>query len=56
MFNLFKKKIVKSGLEEAERLGLISKAEFLEVKIKRAKEDLKRYLAKHKKGKRKRKR
>ena len=36
MFNIFKKKAKKLGLEKAKELSLISQEEFLELKIERA--------------------
>lgn len=45
-FNFFKKnnKTVLVDLEKAEKEGLISKEEFLELKLKRAKRELDDYL------------
>lgn len=43
MFHLFKKNIEKEGLEKALALNLITKKEFLELKIKRAEIELGEY-------------
>jgi len=51
MFKFFKKKAKKMGLEQAKELKLISEEEFLELKIERAKAELKNYLNKNKKKK-----
>ena len=51
MFNIFKKKPKKFGLERAKELNLISEEEFLVFKIERAKVELKNYLNKGKKKK-----
>lgn len=51
MFNIFKKRSKKFGLEKAKAENLISEKEFLKLKIWRADEELKNYLNRGKKKK-----
>lgn len=49
MFNFFKKKPAKNGLEKAKEMKLITDKEFLKLKVLRADEELKTFLNKSKK-------
>lgn len=48
---IFRKKPKKEGLEKAQEMNLITREEFLELKISRVERELKEYLGKGKKRK-----
>jgi len=49
MFDIFKKKVKKEGLEKARELGLISEEEALKLEVQRAMEKLKKLKKKRSK-------
>lgn len=49
MFDFFKKKLKKEGLERAKELGLISEEEALKLEVQRAMEKLKKLKKRSKK-------